>query len=243
MAGWKEDSEQAVQLAKTVEPITRAGVMYYAYAVPTIQRVLKPNDGLMQEIVETFSAAEQSGEDVALGLAQSNLGIALVFGDSDARGFELLAEVREASVEKRHSRTAIPLIDVILAQDRIQRGDLDRAIDLARAALEELLVGGGMMWVPPAANVLTEALLQRGDAGDIEEARAVIDRLATVKADPGLVMYEIWQLRMRALLARAIDDEVGYRNYRDRYRKMARELGFEGHIEMAEAMPSHRPGR
>jgi hypothetical protein len=43
-------------------------------------------------------------------------------------------------------------------------------------------------------------------------------------------------LRLRALLARAQDNEARYREYRDRYRDMARTLGFEGHIAWAEAM-------
>ena len=43
--------------------------------------------------------------------------------------------------------------------------------------------------------------------------------------------------RLRALLARAHGDETGYRKYRDRYRDMAKTLGFEGHIAWAEAMP------
>ncbi|HXO50676.1 MAG TPA: hypothetical protein VN888_06530 [Mycobacterium sp.] len=44
-------------------------------------------------------------------------------------------------------------------------------------------------------------------------------------------------MRLRALLARARGDEDAYRDYRDRYRDMARTLGFEGHIAWAEAMP------
>jgi hypothetical protein len=31
--------------------------------------------------------------------------------------------------------------------------------------------------------------------------------------------------------------ETSYRDYRDRYRDMARTLGYEGHIAWAEAMP------
>ena len=53
----------------------------------------------------------------------------------------------------------------------------------------------------------------------------------------GLVIREIWLLRLRALLARAHGDDAAYRDYRDRYRDMARTLGFEGHIAWAEAMP------
>jgi hypothetical protein len=38
-------------------------------------------------------------------------------------------------------------------------------------------------------------------------------------------------------MARALGDETAYRDYRIRYRGMARTLGFEGHIAWAEAMP------
>ena len=55
--------------------------------------------------------------------------------------------------------------------------------------------------------------------------------------DDGLVIREVWLLRMRALLARAHGDDTAYRDYRDRYRAMATELGFEGHMNWAEAMP------
>jgi len=61
--------------------------------------------------------------------------------------------------------------------------------------------------------------------------------LVAAPADDGLVIHEIWLLRMRALLDRARGDETGYPDYRDRYRAMATDLGFEGHMAWAEAMP------
>ena len=82
-----------------------------------------------------------------------------------------------------------------------------------------------------------ETLLERGADGDVAEAEAAIDRLAAAPADEGLVIRDIWLLRLRALLARAHGDETAYRDYRDRYRAMATSLGFEGHMEWAEAMP------
>jgi hypothetical protein len=51
-----------------------------------------------------------------------------------------------------------------------------------------------------------------------------------------LVLCDIWLLRLRALLARAQGDAAAYAHFRDRYRDMARTLGFEGHSEWAEAM-------
>ena len=48
---------------------------------------------------------------------------------------------------------------------------------------------------------------------------------------------EIWLLRLRVLLARAHGDDARYRDYRDRYRDIAKTLGFEDHIAWAEEMP------
>jgi len=78
-------------------------------------------------------------------------------------------------------------------------------------------------------------LLDRGAAADTAEARAAIERLAAARADEGLVTRETWLLRLRALLARAHGDDTAYRDYRDRYRDMAKTLGFQGHIAWAEA--------
>jgi hypothetical protein len=87
-----------------------------------------------------------------------------------------------------------------------------------------------------ATAFLVETLLDRGANGDVTDAEAAIERLAAAPADQGLVIRDIWLLRLRALLARAHGDDVGYREYRDRYRDMAKTLGFEGHMKWAEAM-------
>ncbi|MGH3541949.1 MAG: hypothetical protein ACRDTO_06155 [Mycobacterium sp.] len=50
------------------------------------------------------------------------------------------------------------------------------------------------------------------------------------------MLRDLTLLRLRALLARAHGDEKGYRDFAGRYRKMATDLGFEGHIALAEAM-------
>lgn len=96
---------------------------------------------------------------------------------------------------------------------------------------------GQTLYRGPATSTLVEALLQRGGEGDLAEARAAIEALAAIPTDPGLVLVEVPLLRMRALLAQAEGDEAGYRDFRDRYRKMANCLGFEGHMALAEAMP------
>ena len=81
-----------------------------------------------------------------------------------------------------------------------------------------------------------ETLLDRGADDDVAEAEAAIERLAA-PTDGGFAVREIWLLRLRALLARAHSDATAYAQLRDRYRDMARTLGFEGHMKWAEAMP------
>jgi hypothetical protein len=82
-------------------------------------------------------------------------------------------------------------------------------------------------------------LLDRGTDDDVSEAEAeaAIERLAAAPADEGLVLRDIWLLRLDALLARAHGEAAAYAQLRDRYRDMAKALDFEGHIAWAEAMP------
>ena len=78
---------------------------------------------------------------------------------------------------------------------------------------------------------------QRAGLAHVVEAEAAIERLATAPADDGFTVRDIWLLRLRALLARAHGDAAAYAQFRDRYRDMARSLGFEGHIAWAKAIP------
>ena len=239
ITGWRDDFEQALEMTRNAEAVTRGGVMYYTHAMAIMHGVLLPSEEILQEMTEILSEAEQTGEDVAFGLGKSNVAFALLAGDGDSRAYalELLAQVREITVRQRYSRTAIPMIDAYVAQDRALQGDLDGAIELARAVVGEEIDGGGAIFVPMTTNVFVEALLQRGTDDDIREAQSAIDRCAAVDVEPGMVLYDIWLLRMRARLAQVQGADATYRDCRDRYRKLAKELGFEGHMAVAEAMP------
>ena len=84
---------------------------------------------------------------------------------------------------------------------------------------------------------MTGVGLVPGTDTDVAEAETAIERLAAAPTDPGFVLNEVWLLRLRALLARARGDDAAYADFRDRYRNMAKTLGFEGHLKWAEAMP------
>jgi hypothetical protein len=195
----------------------------------------------MREIDDALQIAERSGDDLAVSNARGALGMALVHrqtaGERD-RGQTLLAEVSDAFLGQGYLLGVFPIVNVYVTYERARRGDRDDAISLMRAATDHLFLEGQLRsWGIAATGVLVQTLLDRRADGDMAEAEAAIERLATAPADEGLVLHEIWLLRLRALLARAHGDDTRYRDYRDRYRDMARSLGFEGHIAWAEAMP------
>jgi len=203
--------------------------------------VLRSDDRAVGEIEDALQIAERSGDDLALSAARMTLGAALVHRQSEAerdQGHKLLAEASEVFLRRGHNQPEVPIVDVYAARERARGGDRDGAIPFMRAAADHLFREGRLpVWGIPVTGVLVETLLDRGADGDVAEAEAAIERLATAPAEEGLVIREIWLLRLRALLARAHGDAAAYANFRDRYRDMARTLGFEGHIEWAEAMP------
>jgi hypothetical protein len=127
---------------------------------------------------------------------------------------------------------------VYLAREKATRGDRDDAIGLMHAAVDHHFREGQLLaYGIPATGALAETLLDRRTDADVAEAEAAIERLAAAPADEGLVIRDILLLRLRALLARAHSDAAAYAHLRDRYRDMARSLGFAGHIAWADAMP------
>jgi adenylate cyclase len=211
-------------------------LVWFTYVTAIAYGVLLPDATALRDTAETLALAEQSGDDFALDMARTARGVTLVPQDGPQReaGLDLLAKIRERALDERFALMAVPIVDIHLAQERTRLGDLDGAIGLSRAVLDDLSDSGGSVWSPLATTVLVEALLRRGSDGDLQGAKAAIERLAAVPTDPGFVLHELPLLRLRALLARARGDKAGYREFRDRYRVMATSLGFEGHMAMAD---------
>jgi class 3 adenylate cyclase len=239
IARWRDDLHQAIAMARAFDPTTLALVTYFAYISAIPNGVLRPDAIALQDTAQAVALAEQFGDEIALSLARTVRGVTLAHRDGPEReaGLDLLTKMREMALNERFSLVVVPMVDIHLAQERTRLGDLDGAIRVSRAVVDDLLASGGAIWNALAADVLVEAVLRRGCDADFPEAQAAIERLAAVPTDPGFVLNEIWLLRLRALLASAHGDEAAYRDYRDRYRDMAKTLGYEGHIAWAEAMP------
>jgi hypothetical protein len=228
-------------MARSADPLTYAGVAGYVYLGPIPYGLLTADDRAVREIEDALRIAERSSDDVAVAWSRLALGISLVHRHTDEerdRGQTLLGEVGDVFLRRGYLLCDLPLVEVYVARERARRGDRDDALPLMRAAVDHLFRDGQLLlWGVPATGVLVETLLDRGAEGDVIEAEGAIERLATAPADEGLVIREIWLLRLRALLARAHGDAASYEQLRDRYRDMAKMLGYEGHIAWAEAMP------
>jgi class 3 adenylate cyclase len=239
--GWRDDQRHGLAMARSADPMSHAGAITYVYSGAIPGGALRPDDSAMRDIDVALEVAERSGDDHAVTLTRMTLGLALVHRPTDAErdhGHKFLAEVSQEFVRRESLLCHLPIINVYLARETARRGDRDEATPLMRSAVNHLARQGQLLgWGIPATGVLVETLLDRGTESDVVEAEAAIERLATAPADEGLVMRDIWLMRLRALLARAHGDDAAYAQFRDRYRDMARTLGFEGHIAWAEAMP------
>jgi hypothetical protein len=238
-AGWQDGLRHGLAMARSADSTSYAIVVTYVYLAGISFGVLRPDDFAMREITAALHKAERSGDDLALGLIRITLGVALVHRDAATerdRGQKLLADVSEMFLRQGQNLGELPLIDVYSAREMARHGDRDEAISLTRAAIDHLFSEGQLLpWGFPATGVLVETLLDRGTDDEVAEAEAAIDRLARLPAD-GFVVRDILLLRLRALLARAHGNAAAYAHFRDRYRDMAKTLGFEGHIAWAEAM-------
>jgi hypothetical protein len=239
--GWRDDQRQGLAMARSADPLSYARGVTYVYAGAIPLGVLAADDQAVREIEDALQMAERSGDDNALTYARVTLGLALVHRPTAAerdQGQKLLAELSDVYLRPGYLQNVLPVVNVYSAREKARRADPDRAIPLMRTAVDHLFRDGGLLgWGVPATGVLVETLLDRGAESDVAEAAAAIERLAAAPADEGLAMREIWLLRLRALLARAHGDAAAYADFRDRYRDMAKTLGFEGHTAWAEAMP------
>ncbi len=236
--GWKTDMANAAAMVREFIPIGEGDVMFWKHSLGVLAGALLPDANALQETAGILERAQQRGDDHSLWSASFIHGFMLAQQSEPdrSRGLSLLATVREAITQQHAMAVFSPVIDIEFAKEKARRGHVDGALGMLQAILERAIATAGFDAYGTAAEVLAELLLQRGGPADIAAARDAIERLATVAVDPGVVVYEVSLLRLRALLARASGDDTEYRKYLDRYRDMAVEYGYEGHIAKAQAM-------
>lgn len=240
--GWRTDLEEAVTTARGTEPWSHAMVVTYKYLGAIPNGILLADDRALGEIDEALRIAERSSDDRALGLARLTMGIALVHRRSPAdreRGLAVLEQVREMCLGDRYYPSDLPVAEVWAARERANCGDRAGALPRLREAVDDLFKAGQFGHCGTAIVAMVQTLMidaPESHEGDIADAVAAIDRLATAPGDRGLISREIQLLRLRVLVAHRLGDVTRYVDLRNRYRDMAASLGYEGHIAWADAM-------
>ena len=240
LTGWREDLDNAVAFAEqSDEPFTLAMLLSWKYGLGIWNGVLAADDGAIHTTESALQTLEASGDNYAVIMVQNLLSCALLLRGAEGdrnRGLELLAQTRDMAVQRQYLGSELAAIDVYFGREQVRSGDADGGIPVLRKSVHDMVTRGQLGYYIPAVGVLVETLLNRGADGDIAEAEAAIARLAAAPAD-GSAIRDVWVLRLRTLLAKARGDDAAYHSLRDRYRDMARTLGFQGHIKWGEAMP------
>ena len=237
--GWRDDFHRALMMSRNTDPMSQSAVVIATYGAAIYSGVVLVDDVALRDIQEALDTAERSADDFALGFALFTMGMALVVTNAAAadRGLQLLRQVREMSVGDRFYRCHVPVINAWIGWGVARCGDREEALLMLRSANDDLFAGGQFGHCTYTTRFLVRGLLADSDESGVQEAEAAIERLAAVPILDGLAIQEVTLLELRALLARAKGDDTAYRDYRDRYHDMAKQLGFEGHIAWAEAMP------
>jgi class 3 adenylate cyclase/ABC-type transport system involved in cytochrome c biogenesis ATPase subunit len=237
--GWRQDLDDAVAMARNTDPTTYAVVVASKYASAIATGVFRTNDLAVREIDEALNDAEGLSDETVLAVVRCTLGGLLLTLDAPAdhqRGLEMVERIRDRWMHEQSRLYLVPMAEVSAARGRAMRGDRDGAIPILRRAVTDVLEAQQLTNGFIATIALVDVLLARGTEDDVAEAEGAIARVERLLPDEGLVLRDISLLGLRTLILRARGNDVAYRESVTRYRSMAKSLGFDGHIAMAEAM-------
>jgi adenylate cyclase len=175
MPGFRDHFDEALATARPVSPISFALVVvvkYYGIALG----VYLPDDAALRDTADALALAQKSADPWTLACALMARGSTLVHrdGPESEAGYDLLAQVRDMALAHQFALLAVPFVDIHMAIRKAHQADVDGAIELGRAALDNLLASGDMLFRWLATTTLVEALLRRGADGDIAEAHGVV---------------------------------------------------------------------
>jgi hypothetical protein len=237
-SGWRRDLDDALAMARESTPETLAGITAWTYGSAMQFGALRPDDAAVRTIEEALRIAAASSSNVPVALVKYTLGIALLGRDDAAdrdRGLDMMGAARELFIPAQ-AVFLLPVADLWTAREWASRGDRDTAIPAIRNAVGELREAGRHGYGVWGTGILAETLIERGTENDLTEAQQAIDWLANLPAADDSAMIGIMLLRLRTLLTRARGDDTAHLDLLGQYRAMAKSLGYEGHIDWAEAL-------
>lgn len=240
LRGWRDDVDVAFELAEqSNEPLTIALTTSWNLGLGVAFGAVSCDGSAMAKAEATLRVAEAFSYGYAGEIARYVLGGQLLYQDTEDdwdRGLQMVTQVRDAWTRNRTMLVEVTFMDALLGVDRANRGEFDAAVPLLREAAQTMFGRRQYTYWIPVVGFLVETLLKRGADDDTAEAADIIAELERAPLD-GSVIRDVWVLRVKALLAHTTGDDAAYRELADRYRKMAHDLGYEGHQKWAAAMP------
>jgi hypothetical protein len=239
--GWRADFDDALAMARNADAHTFASAVVYKYGSAIVNRVLLPDATAVRDLEEALVIAVNTGDHTTLALTRYITAGALIESGTDQdRGLRYLAETRDLCLSGQFFATELPIVEIYLARERVRQGDADDAIPIMRASVDTIFANGQFGFSVMCTSILVETLLDRAADGDVAEAEEATARLANATIQD-LAVCDVALLRLRALLARARGDDTAYRQFSDRYQARVTNLGFEGHMALAESMAAGHP--
>jgi hypothetical protein len=234
--GWLDDAAASITMAAPLDPMSYVFALLWKHVASIPFGALPADATAMRETAEALRIAESSSDDFILYMGRLSRGLVLVTRDGPERdaGLDLFSQVRNMALKERMSLSALTIVDPEFALEAARTGDLDGAIDMARAVVDGAYESGDMIWRGRATEVLVQLLIRRGSVDDQHEAQAAMDRLAAMPTDPGFVLHELPLLRSQALLALARGDENGHRNFSEQHRATAAAAGYDAVTAVAD---------
>ena len=146
-AGWNDDIEQGIALARPFDASNRIVPGLYRYSVGICNGALLPDAAAELQTAELLKIAEQSGDDTAVALAQLNRAVVLIHqnGSASDAALDLLGQARDTLAQQRISGGLRRIADIEMARLKAQAGDIEGAIELARMVLDEQFTTGEMI--------------------------------------------------------------------------------------------------
>jgi class 3 adenylate cyclase len=235
--GWRDEQRRAIEMSRQAEAISYAAITSYSYNA-IAHRALIADDAVVDQIESALRISEEAGEDIAVVLTRMTMAIALIERDPPGadRGYEMAAELCETCIRESYAMNIVSPLHMYASWRLRLRGDYDGAVEVARESLKDLFNSDNLISCDACTNSLVEALLARGTENDLVEAGRAIERLAAIVPGQQWAVRDAYVLRLRALLAQARGDDAAYRQWRDQYRALATEHGYEGHIIWAAEM-------
>ncbi|OBK81481.1 guanylate cyclase [Mycobacterium sp. 1164985.4] len=235
-AGWLADLDHGLEIALRFDITSRCNAALYRYVLAYQYGTLSPDASAIAYTAEWLREANESGDPTAITLIRLIRGITLIHAGPENREAGLGLLLAAHDYLSRLSNGLRRIADVEIARCKAMAGDFGGAITMAEAILAQAFATGEMFTRGAATTVLVEALLTDGRSGDLQRARAAVDRLTAGPIEPGFVLHEIAILRLRALLARSAGDPEEYLSWVRRYRSAAERAEFSAHIAAAESM-------